>query len=584
MTLFIIIYAVSAIIGLLLFFIIVKNITKSGLIERESLKSENKNLAEQIKKLEAELHQQLINLERIQTQFQEVSKQLEFSSQSNKDLTLRMEDYREKLSEADQQRSALISTVNEQKKQYLDKNQQLEDTSKIVLELRAKLEQQEKESKLITSRESEIKANLENAQQNLKDKITEAQKLETEKIELQQRIETLMKKDSESHAKISELNMALEKENKQYEEKIQVVHQAEQKLKETFENLAAKVLEAKSAAFSAKSKEQMDQVLTPLKEQLEIFRTRVEAVHTENKTGQELLKQTIDDLKKINTQISDDAQKLTNALKHDSKAQGTWGEMLLESILENSGLREGDEYVTQAHFKDDEGKSVRPDVIVKLPNNKQVVIDSKVSLTAYEKFVNEPDEVEKLKYLNEHTSSVRKHVTELSAKHYEKLGKLNSLDFVLLFIPIESAFLTAIEKDRALFKDAYDRFIVIVCPSTLMITLRTIHSLWNHEYRNKNVLTIAEEAGKMYDKFAGFVKDFEKIGSNMQTLKNSYDDAFNKLSKGSGNLVSKAEKLRILGVKTKSKLDQTLVEMATVEEAEEFIELEAQIIKEEDND
>lgn len=374
----------------------------------------------------------------------------------------------------------------------------------------------------------------------------------------------------------SELNMRIEKDNQSYEEKLELLNNSEKKLKESFENLANQILDAKTKTFNDKQNEQLDQVLKPLKEQLDSFRNRVETVHTENKSGQELLKQTIDDMKKINLQISNDAQNLTNALKHDTKAQGSWGELVLESILENSGLREGYEFSTQESFKNEEGKIQRPDVIVKLPNQKHVIIDSKMSLTAYERYVNESNEVEKEKELSEHILSVRKHIKELAEKHYENLHKANSLDFVLLFIPIESAFLTAIEKDKQLFSDAYDKMIVMVCPSTLMTTLRTIHSLWNYEYRNQNVYRIADEAGKMYDKFVGFVNDLELVGKGIKTLNKSYEDAYSKLSRGSGNLVSKAENLRKLGAKNKKKLDNILLDNSLLDNITESNEIEGE--------
>jgi len=266
------------------------------------------------------------------------------------------------------------------------------------------------------------------------------------------------------------------------------------------------------------------------------------------------LREEVKKLYELNTKISDDANNLTKALKGDSKKQGNWGEFVLEKILERSGLTKGIEFEMQVSVKSDEGKRYQPDVVVFLPEKKHIIIDSKVSLTAYERLVNANEEEERKRYMNEHILSIRRHIKELSEKNYQSAKDMNSPDFVLLFIPIESSFGVAVQADQQLFNDAWTNKIVIVSPSTLLATLQTISSIWKQENQTRNAMEIAKQGGALYDKFVGFVIDLEKIGKNIHQVQESYEEAMKKLSTGSGNLINKAESIRKLGVKTFKRL------------------------------
>jgi DNA recombination protein RmuC len=267
-------------------------------------------------------------------------------------------------------------------------------------------------------------------------------------------------------------------------------------------------------------------------------------------------------LQELNQKIGEDAANLTKALKGDAKTQGTWGEIILERILEESGLRKGIEYDSQGGFRDTDGKLLKPDVVVHLPEEKDIIIDSKVSLVAYEKYVRTEDADERDRAVKDHLISINAHLKSLESKRYDELPGIKSLDFVLMFIPIESAFMLAIDKDSEIFRKAFDQNIMIVSPSTLLVTLRTIQSIWRYEYQNKNALEIAEKAGNLYDKFVGFVADLEKLGDQIDNAQKAYDGAHNKLISGKGNLVSRAQTLIDLGVKSRKRLPASVIQEA----------------------
>lgn len=334
-------------------------------------------------------------------------------------------------------------------------------------------------------------------------------------------------------------------------EKIELLENSKDRLKLEFENLANKLFEENSK----KSNLNLSQVLTPFKDQLNQFGKRVNDIYNDETKQRSSLIAEIKNLKDLNNQISQDAINLTKALKGENKTQGDWGEMVLSKILESTGLREGIEYSTQGSFTDENGKRLRPDVIVHLPQEKDVIIDSKVSLVAYTNYIEAQDEENKEKASKELVRSIQAHIKGLSVKRYEEIEGLRTLDFVLLFVPIEGAFMLAASKDQHLFKMAFENNIMLVSPSTLYVTLRTIENIWRYEHQNENALLISKKAADLYDKFAGFVTDIETIGTNINRTQKAYDEAMKKLSSGKGNLLRRSEEFIELGVKAKKKID-----------------------------
>lgn len=335
--------------------------------------------------------------------------------------------------------------------------------------------------------------------------------------------------------------------------------QLQNKFKIEFEQLAQKILEEKSKKFTDHNEEKISAILLPLREKIMQFELKVETVNKEQIDRNATLIEQIRQLGKLHAIMSTETQNLTKALKSDNKVQGNWGEVVLESILEKSGLRKDYEYFTQPSYQNEDGRQIRPDVIVQLPDNKHVVIDSKVSLVAYEQCVNSENDQERLRFAKAHIASIRQHVKGLSEKKYHLIDQLNTPDFVLLFIPIEPAFHIAIHEDQKLFQDAFDQNIIIVSTSTLLATLRTISSIWKQEYQNKNSQEIAQQAGRLYDKFVAFTEDLQKIGQRINQTQDSYQTAMNKLQTGNGNLIRSANKLKELGVKTTKNITQNLI-------------------------
>ena len=366
--------------------------------------------------------------------------------------------------------------------------------------------------------------------------------------------------------KVSEFNNLEEKlqENKAEVEKLQ------EKFSKEFEILASKILEEKSVKFTEQNKENLKNILSPLQEKIQTFERKVEDTHKESIDYHAALRQQILGLKDLNLQMSKDTINLTKALKGDSKTQGNWGELVLERVLEKSGLEKDREYFVQQSFTNAEGKRILPDVVINLPDGKKMVIDSKVSLTAYEQFVNSDDDYEKSQFLKEHVNSLKRHIEQLSEKRYEDIYKIESPDFVLLFIPIEPAFAVALNTDNQLYNKAFERNIVIVTPTTLLATLRTIDSMWNNEKQQRNAIEIARQAGALYDKFEGFIADLTNVGKKMDEAKAEYRGAMNKLFEGKGNLIVSVEKLKKMGAKSKKSLPQNIIERAEdIEDLEE---------------
>ncbi|MGB0367942.1 MAG: DNA recombination protein RmuC [Flavobacteriales bacterium] len=326
-----------------------------------------------------------------------------------------------------------------------------------------------------------------------------------------------------------------------------------------FENLANKILEEKSKKFTDQNKENLENVLKPLRERIKDFEKKVDEKYDSEQKERASLKGEIKTLHELNKQISEEAHNLTTALKGDAKKQGNWGELILERVLENSGLIKGEEYTTQDVTYNEEGDRLFPDVVIQLPDDKQIIIDSKVSLVAYERFVNADEVEEQDKWLKAHVTSVKTHIKGLSEKNYHTSKGMNSPEFVLMFMPIESSFSASIRADDELFNFAWDKRIVIVSPSTLLATLRTVSSIWKQDRQTKNAIQIAQKSGDMYNKFVGFVEDMQKIGSRLNSTQTAYNDGMKKLSEGSGNLVKRAEDLRKMGAKANKQLPSEIL-------------------------
>ena len=397
----------------------------------------------------------------------------------------------------------------------------------------------------------------------------------------------LLEKDKENQAtelkgereKVIELNSSLASLNSDYsnlqqkllEQKAEI-EKLQEKFTMEFENLANKIFEEKGKAFTETNKTNLTQILDPLKEKIKDFEKRVEESNKENIDRHASLRQQLQMLKDMNQEITKEAKNLTDALKGQSKTQGNWGEFILESILEKSGLVKGREYLVQESLTAETGKRFQPDIIIKLPENKSIVIDSKVSLVGYEKFVSSEIEHEKQLALREHINSIRAHIKNLGSKNYQNLYQLEGLDFVLMFMPIEPAFALAVQTDASLFNDAFEQNIVIVSPSTLLAILKTIASIWRQEKQNRNAVEIARQSGELLDKFTAFVDDLISVGKGLVATKDNYDKAMNKLVEGRGNLVSRAEKIKELGAKTTKSLPPSILNRADSHEENNLLD------------
>lgn len=342
-------------------------------------------------------------------------------------------------------------------------------------------------------------------------------------------------------------------------EQKQEVNLLQEKFTKEFENLANKILDEKTEKFTLQNKENLKSILSPLHEKIQHFEKKVEDTHKESIDYHAALRQQISGLKEMNLQMSKETINLTKALKGDNKIQGNWGELVLERVLEKSGLEKGREYEVQQSFTNETGNRIQPDVIINLPDGKKMIVDAKVTLTAYERFINEDDENLKNSILKEHVAALKRHIEQLSDKNYQDIYQIDSPDFVLLFIPIEPAFALALQEDSTLYNKAFEKNIVIVTPTTLLATLRTIDSMWSNQKQQENAFEIARQAGALYDKFEGFVADLIKIGKKIDESKIEYSGAMNKLVEGKGNLITSVEKLKKMGAKAKKSLPENII-------------------------
>jgi DNA recombination protein RmuC len=438
--------------------------------------------------------------------------------------------------------------------------------------LRDQLAQQNAMIKALTSEQRDVQQEqmyTQNKLGQLTQQVERIAELETEKNYWQQQHQQSNRQASELRTQLESQAARFEQEQIASQDKLQLLEAAEKRLQEQFENLANKIFEQKQEKFNQSSKAGLDSILLPLKEQIEGFKKQVTDQYVKEGQERASLKTEILGLKELNQQITHDAAALTKALKGDNKVQGNWGEVVLERVLKESGLREGHEFDTQVALKNEAGKSYQPDVVVHLPNNKDVVIDSKVSLAAYERYFNEhDDELARALHLKEHVNSLRNHIKELGKKDYQDLKGIRTLDYVLMFIPIESAFLLGADQAPELMKLAFDHNIMLVSPTNLLVALRTINNIWQYEYQNQNAQKIADNAAKLYDKFHGFMLDMDKVGKAIESSQKSYEGAMNKLSTGKGNLVRQVEQFRKLGVQSNKKLDDNLLGNAEADDAD----------------
>jgi DNA recombination protein RmuC len=410
--------------------------------------------------------------------------------------------------------------------------------------------------------------------------IEDLQKINTENAVLKEKLRSLeisaeknLQDLKSEREKVLQLSQDLEREKtflktqlnsklEEIESQKKMIADMQSTLTKDFEIIATKLLEEKSQKFTEHNRTSLDIILNPLKDKIKSFEDKVESAYRAEAAERNTLKGSIEELMKLNKQISDEANNLSTALKGNTKQQGNWGEFVLEKILESSGLIEGENYVLQGEgmgLVDNEGNRFQPDVIINLPDDKHVIIDSKVSLIAYEKLVNSNDAESREKFIKEHITSLKNHVLNLSNKNYQDLIGIKSPDFVLLFVPIESSFSIATQHDKDLFEYAWSRKIVIVTPSTLLATLKTIASIWKQEKQTKNALEIARQAGTLYDKFVGFIEDLKKIGDQLNKTQQTYNEAYSKLHTGKGNLTSGVESLKRLGAKAKKQIDKNLL-------------------------
>lgn len=424
-----------------------------------------------------------------------------------------------------------------------------------------------KENAILQNDKESLKNSLSSAQNQIAALESQLQSLQERISDLKSNLESSNAKIDESnniiredHGKILQLQTQLEMERKQAAEKLQLLEEARELLKTEFVNLATSIFDENSRKLSEQNKSSLDLLLNPLKDQLGDFRKRVEDVYTNDTKERQSLFEQIKMLTDLNQQVNKEAQNLTRALKGENKTQGNWGEMILERALELSGLKKGVEFDTQVSLLDNEGKRQLPDVIVHIPGSKDIIIDSKVTLTAYESMVNAEEETSREKFLQAHLSSIRNHIDQLSTKSYDSLPELNTLDYVLMFMPLEAAFVAAIRTEPSLFEYAYRKRIIIVSPSTLLVTLRTIQNMWQSEYQNRNSQEIARKAADLYDKFAGFVDTLSEVKNAIGKASEKCELAMNQLSTGKGNIVRRIEEFRKMGVNTRKSLPMELLE------------------------
>ena len=433
--------------------------------------------------------------------------------------------------------------------QYIERIERISEEE--FKELKLKTESLEEKIRKTTNEKTALEIKLREIQKQLNERLEEIEELKTEN-------KHLFNENLNDKTKIEELQTRFEEMQNSYEDKIKTIKEAEKELKTTFKNLANEILENTKDKLQKSSKENLSQILEPLKIQMKEFKEKIEFLSKEEASKISVLQNELKNLKDLSLKLSSDAENLTKALKGESKTQGNWGEMVLERVLELSGLRKGIEYEREVSLKDDENRRYRPDVIVHLPNERDVIIDAKTSLNAYMQYINTEDKT----YIKAHIQAIRNHIDKLAEKKYENLEGVNTLDFIFMFVPIENALMLALENDTQIFEYAFKKKVVLVSPSTLLVSLRAIESSWRFERQAKNIEEVVKAAENLYDKVRGFSEDFVKIGESLDSAKNTYEKAKNKLTQGRGNVLRQIELLKEkAGIKPKKEIPQKLKEI-----------------------
>lgn len=571
-------------------------LTKTEELRRVSAEASEKGTlaqsnAEKATSLESELGQVRDQLAQSVTDVKSLTGQkatLEQQATRVKPLEDELEATRQQLTQQTQELRRITAQASEQSTLAQSNAQKAEASERNLAEVRSLLAQATTDLKTLTgekatleeqaSRIKPLEEELTNAGQRLKEAQTalassnerraalEEQSLRIPALEAELRQAKQAYLDAESNvtrltAEVSQLSTQLQAELKSSQEKLALLEEAKNTLSEQFKNVANDILEEKSKKFSEQNQTNLGQLLDPLRQQIHEFKGKVEEVYVQEGKDRSAMAEQVRQLVSLNQALSQEAKNLTNALKGNTKTQGNWGELVLERVLEASGLRKGQEYIVQDSQTREDGSRAQPDVVIMLPEQRKLVVDSKVSLNAYEEYTVADSEDERLQAARKHMDSVRKHVLGLSTKSYEKLYG-NGLDFVLMFVPIEPAFMLAISNDDRLFMDAWERNVLLVSPSTLLFVVRTVAHLWRQEQQSRNAQDIAKRGAELYEKLVDFVKDLEQVGTRLRQAKDSYDDAHKRLSTGKGNVIRQAEMLRELGVKSTKKLPPEMVEIA----------------------
>lgn len=416
---------------------------------------------------------------------------------------------------------------------------------------------------IIFKNKKSVTETLPNDYNDIKESLIRAESKKNQLDELltenKEKIELLQKENTQLSATLSSAETNLANMNEKLENQKKDLEELQTKFALQFENLANKIFDEKSKAFKETNKQQLNILLDPLQENLKEFKNAVKDTYEKGLKERTEITTELKQIQRLNQQLQEEASNLTKALKGDSQKQGRWGEMILERILESSGLEKGEQYKTQDSFTLDSGRRLRPDAVVYLPEKKHIIIDSKVSLVAFEKYANADNEEEKTRYIKEHIDSVRKHIKDLASKDYINNLGLETPEYLLMFIPVEASFSAAVTHDKSIFNDAWEKKIVIVSPSTLIATLMTIASMWKQTKQTEHAIEIAERGGKLYDKFYGFIEDMDKIGQSLKKAESDYDSAYKKLITGSGSLVRQTEMLKDLGAKTTKALSKDIL-------------------------
>ncbi|BAF72434.1 DNA recombination protein RmuC [Sulfurovum sp. NBC37-1] len=432
--------------------------------------------------------------------------------------------------------------------------QELQHFSQVREELASKTEQ----VATLQTKNSVLEKELSQTETQLENLEKMYENLLKEHKELQGRFEHLQEENNRFQVNNARLLMKLETESRHASSKLEMMQEHKKELKTEFERLAKQIFDGNSEKFAEFSKQNLDSMIKPLQTQIEEFKKQVSDTYNAESQDRAVLKNEINSLKELNEKISTDAINLTNALKGESKQQGVWGEMVLEHVLEASGLRKGHEFEREVSLRTDDNEVLRPDVIVHLPDNRDLIIDAKTSLISYERFINAEDEANKAKHLAAHLNSIKMHIEELSNKNYERLKEVNTLDFIFMFMPIEGALAVALEHDNSIYDNAFKKKILLVGPTTLLVAMRAVENVWKYERQNQNAQEIARRAGAMYDKFVRFSEDLIKISKQIDAIQSSFSAAKNKLSDGKGNLVRQVQQLKELGAQTNKQIPKEL--------------------------